>query len=152
MKSFPVNNSSPMSTEKEFKVVSISHSPDLPSIITQKFEKKGCIYNSYETSKYTNELMVEGILTVFVFGEVANMVWHCWNRNHATGEYYDVTKDYVWSSDSFKNEHQKKGLENITYEYIACFEYGSSDCNINESILDFKYNGTDILNNTCWMN
>lgn len=65
--------------------------------------------------------MVEGGLLILSDGKVVNVVRHSWNKRGDT--YYDVTKDYVWTSDEFQHKLRKEISGNISYKYLSCDEY-----------------------------
>lgn len=92
--------------------------------------------NSYNAAIITGDLIVEGVLLILSDGKVVNVVRHSWNKRGDA--YYDVTKDYVWSSDEFQNKLRQEISRNISYKYLSCDEYKAEEI-INGSEILFKY-------------
>lgn len=130
-----------MNDVKEFTGVpkectNFMHSPNLEHDTIVKFRENGCLLNSYNVAIITGDLMVEGVLLILSDGKVVNVVRHSWNKRKDT--YYDVTKDYVWTSDEFQNKLRQEINGNISYKYLSCDEYKAEEI-INGSEFIFKY-------------
>lgn len=127
----------------EPRKVELSQSPILPICITDKFAKNACLNNSYITSKYNHDLMVEGVILILSGGKVASVVAHCWNKNIISGEHYDVTKDYLWEKDEqFIDERIKDYGHDVSYIYYACVDYVPEDIGVSD---DFLYSFDSLI-------
>lgn len=118
--------------------ITVSQSPQLSQSVN-KFAPNSCFANSYESASETRDLMVEGILVIMNTRELIDVIRHCWNKRRSDGSYYDVTKDYVWNNDIFKQRASNIGCGDISYRYLACIEYDKSEVNTNGREIAFKY-------------
>ena len=84
------------------EVVEFKQLESLLKIINQN----KCFGNSYETSKLTGALCIEGFIVSIVTDEgqrQPKVLMHCWNK---LGEnYFDVTKNYVWEGFQLEGEY-----------------------------------------------
>lgn len=105
-----------------------------------------CLRNSHKVTIKFDSLMVEGILMTLYNGSVISFVIHCWNKLNDT--YLDVTNDFVWQTDSFKEKlRSENGEGNYEYRYFACAEYPGDECYFDPSSdkYSFHYSYVDLL-------
>lgn len=108
------------------------------------FEQNQCLKNSYLAAKELDCYMVEGILMTIHHDCVSEVCSHCWNRRD--NQYFDVTKDFVWSTETFKKELIKNcGDADISYRYFSCEEYTATEARIIDNELTFKNSYKDLI-------
>lgn len=91
------------------------------------FAPNDCIRNSHKVAIEYESLVVEGILLTLCDGSVISAVQHCWNKLNDT--YLDVTNDFIWQTDSFKEKlRSENGDGYYEYRYFACAEYPGNEC------------------------
>lgn len=126
--------------------VNISNSPVLPNALIEGIKAKMCLQNAYETALCMGDLLVEGILIVQSETVGISFHFHCWNKCRSTQCYYDVTNDYVWKkNEKFIEKRVREYGHNVTYRYISCVEYPSTDCNIIQGHLCFRFSYTNLI-------
>lgn len=113
-----------------------TQSPSFEETIRMRFYENQCLLNSYTTSTANGDLIVEGVLLILSDGKVADIVRHSWNKRENT--YYDVTKDYVWSTDGFQTRLHGIIQGEVSYQYFNCGEYRAAEY-ANGTEIEFKY-------------
>ena len=120
------------------EIKSLTNSPEFSDVVKTSFQENKCLGNAYNAASANGDLMVEGILLVLVDGKVDSVREHCWNKSNTDSTYYDVTKDYVWTTESFVQKLRDKGVSNVSYKYLACIEYPASEAAIEDVSIQFK--------------
>ena len=125
------------------KCVNFTQSPCFEEDIRTQFKENQCLLNSFTASTANNDLVIEGVLLILSDGKVADIVRHSWNKYENT--YYDVTKDYVWSTDEFQVELHKIIQGEVSYQYFSCGEYRAEEY-VNDAKIEFKYDYSFLIN------
>lgn len=120
------------------EIKSLMNSPEFSDAVKRSFQENKCLGNAYYSASANGDLMVEGVLLVIVDGKVDSVREHCWNKSITGSSYYDVTKDYVWTKESFVQKLRDKGISTVSYKYLACIEYPAAEAAIESSTIQFK--------------
>ena len=124
----------------DFNQIEISDTPHIfDQELIQLFRGNECLRNSYIVSENTGDYLIEGILIIKENNQPIYLTRHCWNKNVSTGQYYDVTKDFVWNNQHFIDQLRQVENGSITYDYISCEEYPLSEASIRNGEISFHY-------------
>lgn len=117
-------------------------SPEIEEKVKSRFEEGKCLLNAYLAAGATNNLIVEGLLMTLNDGKVNSIVRHSWNK--CGDNYYDVTKDYVWTTNEFQQKLRQTFPGNISYKYFSCYECVADEYICNGSI-EFMYDYSALI-------
>jgi len=110
----------------------------------EELRKGNCLLNAYRVAENANAEIVEGIAYVTVENDVMQsetIIKHAWNSFN--GNYFDITRDFVWANLSVKLIH-------IEYYFLGNFPLKTYK--IDGNILEFKSNADLIASSLRYIN